>query len=155
MPVPDSSLPPLPDGVTTPARPAGPPRVTVGTFTLEICAIVMLGLGSLFIPFMGWLVGVVLLWTSRRFRRVDKVLGTLVWPFGATSLFFAYWWASKGSLDTTCDEKVNPVGRILDRQCDVSATPGSVLLTAVLLVSWLAVLGWLVRRVVLAYRAGS
>ncbi len=49
--------------------------------TLETWAVVMLTLGS-FVPVVGWLVGVVLLWLSRRWRWWEKLLGTLVVPFG-------------------------------------------------------------------------
>jgi hypothetical protein len=48
---------------------------------LEIWAVVMLTLGSL-IPVFGWAVGVVLLWSSGRWRRSEKLLGTLVVPGG-------------------------------------------------------------------------
>jgi uncharacterized membrane protein len=47
-----------------PARPATP--------WLEIIALVLL-----VIPFLGWLVGVVLVWVSRRWTIRDKVIGTL------------------------------------------------------------------------------
>lgn len=36
------------------------------------------GLGFL----VGWVIGVVLLWTSDRWTRNEKWLGTLIWPFG-------------------------------------------------------------------------
>lgn len=47
----------------------------------ELAAVLMLTLGS-FLPVVGWLVGVVLLWTSSLWRVREKVLGTLVVPFG-------------------------------------------------------------------------
>lgn len=47
----------------------------------EIAALVLLPLGG-FVFLVGWLVGVILLWSSDRWRPVEKVLGTLVWPFG-------------------------------------------------------------------------
>ena len=49
--------------------------------TLELAAVLMLTAGS-FVPVVGWLVGVVLLWTSRLWRLREKVLGTLVFPLG-------------------------------------------------------------------------
>lgn len=48
---------------------------------LEIAAVLMLTVGSL-IPIAGWLVGVVLLWMSKRWTRGEKLLGTLVFPGG-------------------------------------------------------------------------
>lgn len=48
---------------------------------LEVGAVVMLTAGSL-IPVIGWVVGVILLWSSSRWRRSEKVLGTLIVPGG-------------------------------------------------------------------------
>jgi hypothetical protein len=62
----------------------GPAPATVTTppsTALETAAVLMLTLGSL-LPVVGWLIGVALLWTSRRWRTREKVLGTLVVPFG-------------------------------------------------------------------------
>ena len=56
----------------------GPRRAGI---TLELAAVLMLTAGS-FVPVVGWLVGVVLLWTSRLWRLREKVLGTLVVPLG-------------------------------------------------------------------------
>jgi uncharacterized membrane protein len=53
-----------------------PPRTT-----LEIAAALMLTVGSI-VPVVGWVVGVVLLWMSRRWRTWEKVLATLVVPGG-------------------------------------------------------------------------
>jgi hypothetical protein len=50
--------------------------------TLEIVAIIALLVGGLVIPVLGWLVGVVLLWLSPRWKTGDKLLATLVWPGG-------------------------------------------------------------------------
>jgi uncharacterized membrane protein len=59
---------------------------TVGTpgrlGALEIAAVLFLLFGGIVIPFLGWLVGVVLLWLSPRWTSRDKLLGTLVWPGG-------------------------------------------------------------------------
>lgn len=47
----------------------------------ELAAVLMLTLGS-FLPVVGWVVGVVLLWTSSLWRTREKVLATLVVPLG-------------------------------------------------------------------------
>jgi hypothetical protein len=47
----------------------------------EIAAVILLLIGG-FIFLAGWVVGLVLLWASPRWRWPDKLLGTLVWPFG-------------------------------------------------------------------------
>jgi hypothetical protein len=48
---------------------------------LEVGAVVMLTVGS-FIPIIGWLVGVILLWSSGLWRRSEKLMGTLIFPGG-------------------------------------------------------------------------
>jgi hypothetical protein len=47
----------------------------------EIAAVILLLIGG-FIFLAGWIAGLVLLWASPRWRWPDKLLGTLVWPFG-------------------------------------------------------------------------
>lgn len=71
----------LDDG--SPAQPAyeGANRATKRGLGLEIGAIVLLTGGSL-IPVIGWLAGVVLLWSSGVWRRSEKLLGTLIVPGG-------------------------------------------------------------------------
>jgi len=49
---------------------------------LELAAVLFLLLGGIVIPFLGWVIGVVLLWLSPRWTTRDKLLGTLVWPGG-------------------------------------------------------------------------
>jgi HAAS len=48
---------------------------------LEVGAVLMLTVGSL-IPVIGWIVGVILLWSSGLWRRSEKLLGTLIVPGG-------------------------------------------------------------------------
>jgi hypothetical protein len=61
-----------------------PPARRLGA--LEICAVILL-LGGGFLAGIGWLVGLVLLWSSDRWRTSDKVLGTLIWPGGLATTF--------------------------------------------------------------------
>lgn len=48
--------------------------------TLEVAAILILGLGGFFVPVVGWLVGVVLVWISGAWSTRDKLIGTAA-PF--------------------------------------------------------------------------
>lgn len=48
----------------------------------QLLAVLFIVLGSVVVPIVGWLVGVVLLWTSDRWNTSDKLIGTLVWPGG-------------------------------------------------------------------------
>jgi HAAS len=51
----------------------------------EIVAIILLMVGG-FLWVIGWIVGVVLLWISPRWRWPEKLLGTLVWPGGLAGI---------------------------------------------------------------------
>lgn len=77
-------VPPAAGGPPWADRPSGAPPQLVprppGT-GLEVAAVLMLTAGSL-VPVVGWLVGVALLWSSRRWRRSEKLLATLVVPGG-------------------------------------------------------------------------
>ncbi|HET6817338.1 MAG TPA: hypothetical protein VFH66_08970 [Mycobacteriales bacterium] len=87
----EAGAPPLPMPV--------PPRTGRG---LEIAAVLLISAGSIFVPLLGWLVGVVLLWVSRRFTRADKLIGTLLPPFGFFAPFvLAFMPLSSGS-STAC-----------------------------------------------------
>ena len=65
--------------------PAGPVgmvrRLARPSIATEITAVLLLTAGSI-VPFIGWIAGAVLLWTSRRWRTWEKVVATLVVPGG-------------------------------------------------------------------------
>ncbi len=71
---------------TTASGPPGsypPPQAASNRLgPLEISAVILLLVGGLVVPFIGWVVGVVLLWVSGYWRTGDKILATLVWPGG-------------------------------------------------------------------------
>jgi len=47
----------------------------------EVIGLIMISVGSL-IPIVGWVVGIVLVWMSPVWSKAQKLLATLVWPFG-------------------------------------------------------------------------
>jgi hypothetical protein len=57
---------------------------------VEIIAILGLLIGGIILPVVGWLVGVVLLWISPRWKAGDKLLATLVWPGGLLAPLVAF-----------------------------------------------------------------
>jgi len=61
----------------------------------EIFAILLLLFGGLLYG-IGWIIGVVLLWTSSRWNLRERLLGTLVWPGGLAALFAVVGLASVG-----------------------------------------------------------
>jgi hypothetical protein len=48
----------------------------------EITALILLPIGGLILPVLGWFIGVVLLWVSDAWSTRDKLIGTLVVPGG-------------------------------------------------------------------------
>ena len=46
----------------------------------DVIAVLLLLLGGFVVPVLGWVAGVVMLWSSPRWPVKDKWLGTLVWP---------------------------------------------------------------------------
>jgi hypothetical protein len=65
----------------------GPPAGRRGMGAQAVTAIVFLLLGGFLIG-VGWLVGIVLLWTSRAWTTGEKVIGTLVVPGGLASAVY-------------------------------------------------------------------
>ena len=66
---------------TTPAPIPRAPRRRV----LDTGTVVLLLVGGLLVG-VGWILGVVMLWASPRWRTSDKLLGTLVWPGGLAAV---------------------------------------------------------------------
>ena len=65
--------------------PAVPTRLAPRWRASDIGTVVLLLIGGLLIG-LGWIVGVVMLWASPRWRTSDKLLGTLVWPGGLAAV---------------------------------------------------------------------
>jgi hypothetical protein len=64
------------------AEAGDPPRPERGGAALEWGAIILLAVGGVVLPFIGWAIGVLLLWISSAWTVRDKVIGTLVVPGG-------------------------------------------------------------------------
>jgi uncharacterized membrane protein len=48
----------------------------------EVAAVVLLPIGGVVVPFLGWVVGVILLWASNAWTLRDKLIGTFLFPGG-------------------------------------------------------------------------
>lgn len=57
---------------------------------LEVGAIALLLVGGVIVPLIGWIVGAVLLWTSRVWTIRDKLIGTLLIPGGLALPILAF-----------------------------------------------------------------
>lgn len=78
---------------------------------IEVGALVMLLVGGLIVPIVGWFVGVVLLWVSNAWNVRDKIIGTLFVPGGlglSFFLLFAGLSASGGGSSVVSDCEIDP-----------------------------------------------
>ena len=110
----------------------------------EIAAVILLPLGG-FIFLAGWIVGLVLLWASPRWRWPDKVLGTLVWPFGYAGALY-------GLVAGAFTNAANNAGSYCGDGCTSTSSGGGMpqwlgaLILVAVFVAPIAVAIWLVLR---------
>jgi hypothetical protein len=74
---------------------------------MEIAAVVLLPIGGVVVPFVGWVVGVILLWASKAWDLRDKLIGTFLLPGGL--LLPAYLLLGVGSTES-CATIPGPAG---------------------------------------------
>ena len=86
----------------------------------EVWALILLLIGGLILPVLGWLVGVFLLWISQVWSTREKLLGTFVIPGGLGGLpFFLLVWGTDfcstgpGRIHDTCSEGASTLGVLL------------------------------------------
>jgi uncharacterized membrane protein len=65
-----------------PDDPAESPQTQKRAGWMEVAALILLPIGGIILPVLGWFVGVALLWSSARWTVRDKLIGTLVVPGG-------------------------------------------------------------------------
>lgn len=100
---------------------------------LEVGAVVMLTVGSL-IPVIGWLVGVILLWSSGLWRRSEKLLGTLIFP-GGPGLAMLISGAAFALPSQSCSSSSSVDGRVVTAEvCTGFALPPAVGITFLLFI---------------------
>jgi uncharacterized membrane protein len=107
----------------------------------DVVALILLLIGGVIFPVVGWIIGVVILWASATWTTREKLIGTLVVPFGlALPTFLLTIGTSGGScsggvgIETTCTDSGH-VGEIL----------GAILSTGLILASIASVI-FLARR---------
>jgi hypothetical protein len=62
--------------------PPSPQQPRSGPGALEIIAVILLPIGGIILPILGWFVGLALLWASGKWTVRDKLIGTFIWPGG-------------------------------------------------------------------------
>jgi len=82
-------------------------RQDAGWYT--VLTIVLIAVGGVILPVLGWFVGIAMLWWSRTWTLRDKLVGTLVLPvvFAASLLVGAL--ATAGTIERDTAEAINPL----------------------------------------------
>ncbi|TMM20809.1 MAG: hypothetical protein E6F95_12965 [Actinobacteria bacterium] len=70
----------------------GIPRAKAGI--REIAAVILLLIGGIVIPVLGWIIGLLLLWSSPVWTSRDKLIGSLIIPGGLMLPFELFFFAS-------------------------------------------------------------
>jgi Protein of unknown function (DUF1700) len=81
---------------------------------MEVAALIMLPIGGLVVPVIGWIAGVILLWSSPAWLTRDKLIGTLVVPGG---LLPAFALVSLATYSGDCNQVLNGRGRVIEETC--------------------------------------
>jgi hypothetical protein len=99
---------------------------------IDVAAIFLVLVGGVFLPILGWFIGVALLWTSRAWVTRDKLIGTLLIPGGLLApLFLGLASAGSGG----CVEVSEPGRPAVQVHCVPSTFPrGAVALIALFLI---------------------
>lgn len=91
---------------------------------LEVGALVLLLVGGLLIPLLGWVVGLILLWVSNAWNVRDKIIGTVFVPGGLALPVFLLLFAATGSgAGVSCGPVISGTGHtILPSPCPDSGS---------------------------------
>ncbi len=124
----------------------------------EWTAVILLPLGGLALG-VGWLIGLILLWSSRLWTTRDKLIGTLIVPGGiGTALWVLTGTSTSSRMCHGQAAQINPTTGAMIRPASIHCTPsiGPSLLSTVWHIVLIAffVLGPIVSAVYLARRAG-
>jgi hypothetical protein len=116
---------------------------------VEWIAVGMLLLGGLVIPVLGWVIGAVMLWTSRVWTRREKLVGTLIFPGGLGAMVYLVAFAAAGTAET-CSSMSSPGGPTITHCTGGGSTASDVLhivLAVALLVGPILTAVYLARRI--------
>jgi uncharacterized membrane protein len=111
----------------------------------DVAALILLPIGGVVVPFLGWVVGVALLWVSDAWSTREKLIGTFVVPGG---LLVPLGLMVMGSESSSCIAVRSGGGPTMVRTCtDEGGTNwGLVLLVAVFVLAPIASTAFLARR---------
>jgi hypothetical protein len=103
---------------------------------VDALGLVLLVVGGLLVPLLGWVPGLIIVWTSPRWTTAQKVTGSLVFPVGMLSspLWFHAW--ARTCVNEGCATGGGP-----------SLAAGTAVLTAIGF-ALVAVVTWLTRQLI-------
>jgi hypothetical protein len=126
---------------------------------LDVTALVLLLIGGIVLPVLGWIIGVILLWRSATWSSREKLLGTFVVPGGLLlPLFVDFWFVPGwGACDGEYETLPNGDIRVINEVCiyDGITGPEGHLLVATLALASIGVVIYLARRMRKADPAGT
>jgi hypothetical protein len=143
-----------PGDIVEAEEPSDPPATDRRSWR-EWGAVILLPLGG-FVIGVGWLLGLVLLWTSRLWTTRDKVIGTLIVPGGIASVLIALVLEGSKRRCTTTTMRDPSTGALIaapTTHCVPSAGPGAATTALHIAVVAFLVVGPIVSAVYLARRA--
>lgn len=94
-------------GATTPPPPTPAPAARPSSRALDVLAVVLLLVGGIVIPGVGWVLGVVLLWVSSSWTVGERIVGTLILPGGLAAPLALGLFAARGGV---CSSETAVVG---------------------------------------------
>jgi hypothetical protein len=111
------------------------------TRALEIATLVLLPLGGVVIPLLGWLIAAALLWSSDAWTTRDKLIGTLLVPGGlGPPIYFL-----AGAIGPACHRTDGGAERCFGGPAELGHT-AVVVVAAVWIVAQLCSVAYLARR---------
>lgn len=128
---------------------AAPGGRTTDEKRYDLITVLLLAVGAVCVPVVGWLAGVYLLWKGPRWTLRDRLLGTLIWPLGPAGLMMVNALLPTAESVEFCTPEPHPV-------CTVDSAPRAWLgyLAVGPFVHVILLLGTLLVCLYLAWRAG-
>jgi HAAS domain-containing protein len=108
----------------------------------DVVALILLLIGGVILPVVGWLIGVVILWGSATWTTREKLIGTLIVPFGLALPTFLL---TIGTSAQSCSDRVGLQPTCTDGGVQIGDILGAVLSVGLILASIASVI-FLARR---------
>lgn len=85
----------------------------------EVATLILIPIGGIILPVLGWVVGVILLWWSDSWTVKEKLIGTFAIPGGLAPWFFLTFRPARPKL---CEIQYDGIGRVITDTCSEAAS---------------------------------